>query len=165
MQFLKLMLPSRRRMGSEMTMKKPGEVAALSRDEWMKLMYSIAQKGFADPVNQDLVTLNLREIEYIMQRAFAAGAAAEREACAELAESEICDCCWEGESIVAANHIAAAIRARPKVETVTLRKALFRWSDDGQTMEYATECNTKYVENEGFFVCWLGDPVTYEVKK
>ncbi len=58
-----------------MTMQKPGEAAGLPRGKWLKLMYSIAQRGFADPVNQDLVTLNLQEMDAFANACFAAGAA------------------------------------------------------------------------------------------
>jgi len=37
---------------------------------------------------------------------------AEREACAKVCEEEICDCCWDDDAQVAAEHLAAAIRAR-----------------------------------------------------
>ena len=40
--------------------------------------------------------------------------AAEREACAQAAESEICDCCWGEEATTAQALIASAIRARGK---------------------------------------------------
>lgn len=36
---------------------------------------------------------------------------AERERCAGVCETEIWNCCWEGDSIEAANHIAETIRA------------------------------------------------------
>lgn len=49
-------------------------------------------------------------------------------------------------------------RARTQSETVTVRKALFR-SNIGQ--EWVTECNEIYAQNSLFFVCWLGDPITY----
>ena len=37
---------------------------------------------------------------------------AEREACAKVAEDEICACCWDDDAQAAAEHLAAAIRAR-----------------------------------------------------
>ena len=37
---------------------------------------------------------------------------AEREACAKVCEDEICSCCWDDEAKAAAEHLAAAIRAR-----------------------------------------------------
>lgn len=40
------------------------------------------------------------------------GAAAEREACAKVAEGEICACCWGEEAQEAAVYITDAIRAR-----------------------------------------------------
>ncbi len=54
-------------------------------------------------------------------------------------------------------------RARPKAETVTLRKALIRYKNG---CEVVLEGNEKYVESfRHTFIGWLGDPVTYEVKK
>lgn len=39
-------------------------------------------------------------------------AAAERDACAQVCEDEICTCCWDEQAGAVAEHIAAAIRAR-----------------------------------------------------
>lgn len=49
-------------------------------------------------------------------------------------------------------------RARPKAETVTLRKALFS-NDLG--FKWSFDCNEGYAKAEESFVCWIGDPVTY----
>ncbi len=53
-------------------------------------------------------------------------------------------------------------RARPKAETVTLRKALF---NDEQFGEFAYECTEKHANSRPGFIRWLGDPVAYEVEK
>jgi hypothetical protein len=39
----------------------------------------------------------------------------EREACAKVCEDEICSCCWDDEAKAAAEHLAAAIRARGNI--------------------------------------------------
>jgi hypothetical protein len=58
--------------------------------------------------NEDAVVENVKR----RLAALAAAARDEREACAVLAESEICACCWTGDAQAAAEHIAEAIRAR-----------------------------------------------------
>ncbi len=54
-------------------------------------------------------------------------------------------------------------RARPKAETVTLRKALFDDADQWGVCAY--ECTEEHARLRPNFVCWLGEPVTYEVRK
>ncbi len=39
-------------------------------------------------------------------------AAAEREACAEVCEQEVCACCWSDDAQAAAEHLSERIRAR-----------------------------------------------------
>lgn len=46
------------------------------------------------------------------QEGFEAGKQLEREACAKVCEKEICNCCWDNDAQAAAEHLAAAIRAR-----------------------------------------------------
>ena len=41
-----------------------------------------------------------------------AAVATEREACAQVCESEICECCWDDEAKGAAEHLAETIRSR-----------------------------------------------------
>ncbi len=60
-------------------------------------------------------------------------------------------------------HSTAKYRARPKAETVTLRKALFDDADQWGVCAY--ECTEEHARLRPNFVCWLGEPVTYEVKK
>jgi hypothetical protein len=57
------------------------------------------------------------DVEYLMSadalKAFEALVRAdEREACAKVCEEEICNCCWDDDAQAAAEHLAAAIRAR-----------------------------------------------------
>ena len=42
-------------------------------------------------------------------------AAAEREACAEVCEQEVCACCWSDDAQAAAEHLSERIRARGQV--------------------------------------------------
>jgi len=52
------------------------------------------------------------EYEGVVQRFAELVRADEREACAEVCEEEICNCCWDEEAGAVAEHLAATIRAR-----------------------------------------------------
>ncbi len=60
-------------------------------------------------------------------------------------------------------HCRYLYRARPKVKTVTLQKAMF--DDKDQWGVCAYECTEEHARLRPNFVCWIGEPVTYEVKK
>lgn len=47
----------------------------------------------------------LKELEWQIRES-------EREACAKVCDDEICACCWDDDAQAAAEHLAAAIRAR-----------------------------------------------------
>jgi len=49
--------------------------------------------------------VNLKAFEALVR-------ADEHETCAKVCEEEICDCCWDDDAQAAAEHLAAAIRAR-----------------------------------------------------
>jgi hypothetical protein len=51
----------------------------------------------------------------LLERFAALVAAAEREACAEVCEQEVCACCWSDDAQAAAEHLSERIRARGQV--------------------------------------------------
>jgi predicted nucleic acid-binding Zn-ribbon protein len=67
---------------------------------------------------EDIDQGGLCDVHYWQYRAHRAEALAEqsaqqeREACAQMCEEEICNCCWDDDARAAAEHLAAAIRAR-----------------------------------------------------
>ena len=68
-----------------------------------------------DLIDQDegqIWYISAESLERFAQAAYAAGAAAEREACAKVCEEEICGCCWDKDAQAAAEHLAVTIRAR-----------------------------------------------------
>jgi hypothetical protein len=53
------------------------------------------------------------EVEYLFTlEGINALLAAEREACAEVCEQEVCACCWSDDAQAAAEHLSERIRAR-----------------------------------------------------